>query len=191
MTVEEIVADVTGRLHRAGIPYAVGGSLASSIWGQMRNTNDADIAIRLAIADIPSLKAGFGDPYHVSEAEIREVLSTSGDFRTVQLLHMDEAFKIDLFLLSNGAYETSELERARAIEISPGTTVRFSAPENIILAKLRGYLLGNRVSDRQWNDIVHVLEVQRGKLDDAYLDEWAAHFAVDDLLKEAQSQAFS
>jgi hypothetical protein len=189
LTVLEIVADVTGRLERLGIPYAVGGSLASSTWGQMRQTNDADIAILLDPTNFDALISTFSEPFLVSRDELVEALSSPAEFRSAQLLHIDEAFKIDLFLLHGGEYESTELERARAIEILPGVAVRFSAPENTILAKLRWFVLGNQVSDRQWNDIVTVLEVQVGKLDEQYLDKWARHFEVADLLANAQSQA--
>jgi hypothetical protein len=153
LTVIEIMVDVTRGLDR------VGGSVASSAWGQMRQTNDADIAIMLEAQRIDALLSAFGEPYFLSHEELREALASASDFRSVQLRHMDEAFKIALFLLREGDYEGSELQRAREVQVVPGTTVRFAAPENVILTKLRRFVLGNQVSDRQWNDIVTVLEV--------------------------------
>jgi hypothetical protein len=189
LTVSEIVADVAQRLERLGIRYVVGGSLASSAWGEMRQTNDADIAILIASSELDHLIAAFGDPYFISRDELAEALASPDSFRSAQLTHMDEAFKIHLFLLRAGEYESTELERARPVEILPGATVRFAAPENVILAKLRWFMLGNQVSDRQWNDVVTVLEVQAGKLEDRYLDRWARHFGVAELLEDARSQA--
>ena len=189
MTVAEIVAEVAGRLERLGIPYVVGGSLASSTWGQMRQTNDADIAIQVASSDISPLIAAFAEPFFISREELLEAMSSPDAFRSAQLLHMDEAFKIDLFLLPPGEYAKSELARARTVEVTTGRGVRFSAPENVIIAKLRWFVLGNKVSDRQWNDIVTVLEVQAGKLDDPYLNRWAEHFGVAALLADARAQA--
>ncbi|MHB8637681.1 MAG: hypothetical protein ACYC96_14535 [Fimbriimonadaceae bacterium] len=188
MTVGEIVAEVTGRLEVLGIPYVVGGSLASSAWGQMRQTNDADIAILLASSQVEALVHAFGDPFSISRDELAEAFRGTADFRSAQLMHMDEAFKIDLFLLHAGEYEKSELTRGRPVGVGPGATARFAAPENVILAKLRCFVLGNQVSDRQWNDIVAVLEVQAGKLDEPYLDRWAKHFGVADLLANARCQ---
>lgn len=189
MTVLEIVIDVARRLEAAGIPYAIGGSLASSAWGQMRQTNDADIVVLLPNSDPSGLETAFPEPYYLSKSELASALTSSDEFRPVQLLHIDEAFKIDLFLLRDGPYEVSELARARRVTLSDEATILFYAPENIVLAKLRWYVAGNQVSDRQWNDIVQVLDVQFGNLDDAYLDEWAAKFGVLHLLAEARSQA--
>lgn len=154
----------------------------------MRQTNDADVVIRMTGSNPDALASAFSDPYYVSKEEIASALASSDEFRTIQLLHTGEAFKIDLFLLRDGDFESSELERARRIEIVPNGKVAFYAPENIVIAKLRWYVLGNRVSDRQWNDIVQVLEVQHGKLDDDYLDQWTKHFGVYDLLTNARSQ---
>jgi hypothetical protein len=190
LTIEEILSDVALRLHTAGIPYAVGGSLASSAWGQMRYTNDADIAIKIGLATAPALSKEFREPYLLNEQELADAMASEDDFRSVQLLHMDEAFKIDLFVLKDGPYENSEIDRARAIEVSLGVQIRFCAPENIVISKLRWYDLGNRISDRQWSDIVQVLEIQKGDLDESSLDEWTIHYHVKELLDAARAQTF-
>lgn len=189
MTISEIAIDVLRRLESVGVRYAVGGSLSSSVWGQMRQTNDIDIAVRVEAQNVEPLLKAFQDPYYVSRTELEEALVSRDEYRMVQLLHMEEAFKIDLFLLRDGPYESSELDRARLVELAPGVMGRFAAPENIVLAKLRWFIEGNRVSDRQWHDIVQVLEVQRGALDDEYLDRWAAFLGVDELLESAREQA--
>jgi hypothetical protein len=102
---------------------------------------------------------------------------------------MDEAFKIDLFLLRHDEFSASELSRARRVSLGGDHSALFYAPENIILAKLRWFTLGNRMSDRQWNDLVQVLEVQMGHLDEGYLDTWAERFGVLSLLQDAREQA--
>jgi hypothetical protein len=40
------------------------------------------------------------------------------------------------------------------------------------------YELGRRVSDRQFNDIVGVLEIQRGRLDEPFMRSWADRLGV-------------
>jgi hypothetical protein len=47
---------------------------------------------------------------------------------------------------------------------------------------------GGGVSERQWNDVVGVLRVQRG-LDLAFLRQWAARLEVTDLLERALLEA--
>jgi hypothetical protein len=64
-----------------------------------------------------------------------------------------------------------------------------ASPEDTILQKLHWYQIGNRVSDRQWNDIQGVLKVQRKSLDFEYLKEWADRIGVEDLLRQAYDDA--
>ena len=44
------------------------------------------------------------------------------------------------------------------------------------------YKLCNEISDRQWQDILGVLKVQREQLDNGYLDRWATLLEVHQLL---------
>ena len=74
------------------------------------------------------------------------------------------------------------------VELFPGKEFPIASAEDIVITKLRWFVLGNRISDKQWNDIVQVLEVQQGNLDLEYLTRWANYFQVLDLLREAQSQ---
>jgi limonene-1,2-epoxide hydrolase len=49
--------------------------------------------------------------------------------------------------------------------------------------------MGERVSDRQWLDIIGVLKVQGESLDKEYLLEWSEYLDVFKLLKKAFSEA--
>jgi hypothetical protein len=49
--------------------------------------------------------------------------------------------------------------------------------------------MGGEVSDRQWNDILGVLKVQRTNLDMTYLQRWSASLNVTDLLERALADA--
>jgi hypothetical protein len=126
----------------------------------MRQTNDADIAIQISGSELDSLVSAFNEPYHLSMSALAGAIVSQEEFRSTQLIHMNEAFKVDLFVLGAGAYENSELDRAIGVAIIPGAVVQISAAETVVLAKLRWFLLGKRISDRQWNDIVSVLEIQ-------------------------------
>ena len=56
---------------------------------------------------------------------------------------------------------------------------------SILLQKLRGYRLGNEVSDRQWRDILGIIGVQGRRLDLSYLRRGALTLGVTDLLDRA------
>ncbi len=64
-----------------------------------------------------------------------------------------------------------------------------ASPEDTLLAKLERFLIGGEVSELQWRDVLDVLKVQSGLLEQAYMDRMAVEIGVNDLLKKALDQA--
>ena len=91
---------------------------------------------------------------------------------------------------ADAPFERSAMQRRQLLELSEslGKPVYVHAPEAIVLFKLRWYRLGGEVSDRQWSDILGVLRTQQGRLDEVYLDEWATHLGIADLLTRARGE---
>lgn len=185
MTPLEIAAEVSGRLTAQGLRHLIGGSFASSAWGELRATNDVDIATLIKDEQADLLAAASGGPYHISMESIKRALAEPGPYRLTHAIHAEESFSIDLFLVRPDPYTLAEFERVRWIELGGGRRVSFSAPEDIVLQKLRWFEDGNRVSDRQWNDIVGVLDNQRESLDYGYPRRWADMLGLDGLLTQA------
>ena len=86
-------------------------------------------------------------------------------------------------------FEVSVLARRHVYPLPDGQTFTLVSAEDIILLKLEWYRLGGNASERQWLDILGVLEVQAGKLDSAYLDHWATDLGVGDLLQRARQES--
>lgn len=120
--------------------------------------------------------------------EVSNASTSSEEYRSFQLLHFGTMFKFDMFVRHHTAYDQMVLSRAVTVELFSGTPARCYTAEDILIQKLRWFELRNRVSDRQWNDIVQILEVQDGRLDNPYLELWARNFEVIDLLSSARSQ---
>lgn len=59
------------------------------------------------------------------------------------------------------------------------------SPEDIVLQKLSWYKLTPGGSQKQWRDVLGVLKVQFGRLDIAYLNQWALTLKITDLLSGA------
>ncbi len=183
-----LVLELLECLQNLGIQFVVGGSFASSAWGQPRQTYDLDVAVLLTHSDVQDFHEATKQNYMGSESQILEAIESTEEFRSFQLLHIEETFKIDFFVLNPSDYVSESLSRAKLYELAPGRSFPFASPEDTVITKLRWFVLGNKVSDKQWNDIVQVLEIQQGRLDEAFLDKWARHFSVFDLLVEARSQ---
>jgi hypothetical protein len=188
VTAIEMLAEVARALRGADVKFRVGGSVASSVWGDPRQTNDIDISILKSTLSEDRLRSKLPEPYYIGPDEIREALAERQDYASFQILNVSEAFKIDAFVVEPTDYYTTEFSRVREVELLPGITVPVASAEDIVLHKLRWFVLGGNVSDRQWNDIIRVLETQANRLDMDYLAHWAAYFQVDQLLDEALDQ---
>ena len=99
--------------------------------------------------------------------------------------------KVDCFL-PDRPYDDVALNRARVETLvdEPGArTFRVATPEDVVLAKLVWYRLGDETSEAQWADILGVIRVQCRSLDSAYLEQWATELEVSDLLERALASA--
>lgn len=174
-------------LEDLGVNAWIGGSLASSIFGIPRATQDADI-----IADIPpeaarQLVERLGDDFYADLVRITSGIERRASFN---LIHLPTMFKVDVFVVGRDAWSRRVIERRRSVEIDEqGTRVLVTSPEDIILHKLCWYREGGHVSDRQWGDALGVLQVQGERLDRRYLKEMAEDLGVSDLLDELFEEA--
>lgn len=188
-TPHQILRSFLQQLEGIDIPYMVGGSFASGAHGIPRQTNDLDIVLDLRRKDLDKFVSTFRDEYMLSTSDVEQSLASSDSFRSFQLLHYEALFKVDVFLLNEDAFSQSEMERRSRVELVPGILAWTKSAEDILLRKLLWFELGNPVSDRQWNDIVGVAQVQKGQLDQSYLTSWSEQLHVGDLLKSALSEA--
>lgn len=184
-----VLMDVVAKLESLHLSYALGGSTASGVWGQPRYTNDIDMNVALSPNGRSEFLDAFSTDYLVSESELDHALDSTDEYRMVQALHHQEAFKIDFFLVLDDPFGQSVLRRSKVIELAKGVTCRVQSPEDVLIFKLRWFEMGNRVSERQWNDVVQVLEVQAGHLDLEYLREWAGRFQLQSLLEDALAES--
>lgn len=183
-----VIITLLETLDALGIEYAIGGSFASSAWGRPRQTHDLDIAVIVGLGEALQLASKLGDQFLISTNEIEEAFDDPGPFPSFQLLHIEETFKIDVFLLPDVDYAAKLMRRRRRYAIN-GHGADFASPEDIVIAKLRWFVLGNRVSDKQWNDILQVLEAQDEAFDYSYATKWATHFGVLQELDNAKLEA--
>lgn len=184
----EVVAAFSALLRLGQFPHAVGGSLASSAWGEPRYTNDADIVLAMAEPRVGSFLELLSDEYTCEPSDVRSAIRDPGPFPVFQVLYEPTVFKFDCFLAKE-AWAMGCLDRAISFEVAPGSWVPYAAAEDIVIAKCRWFDAGRRVSDRQWNDLVRLCEIQRGRLDTGYIEKWLAEFGLSDLWFALAEQA--
>lgn len=180
-------AEVARVFDQLGIVYALGGSMASSIHGVLRNTNDADVTVEPFSGKEAALVAALGSDYYVSESAIQQALRAKSSFNIINTL---TGFKVDVFLRGDEPFQISAMSRRITFhtEGEPSYKVVVHSAEDVILYKLRWYRLGNEVSEQQWKDITNVMKTQGPRIDRDYLDQWAMGLKVDDLLVRAWSE---
>jgi len=181
------LASVVDALDALGRTYRVGGSVASSALGVPRSTLDVDIVCELRDEDVASFVAALRAAYYVDEDMVRDAIRRRASFNVV---HLDTMMKVDVFVARGGAYDRVALSRVvrKALDES-ARAYDLATAEDIVLRKLEWYRLGNEISQRQWRDVIGVLQVQRGSLDRAYLEHWARELGLEALLERAMREA--
>lgn len=165
------------------IQYYVGGSLASSLHGIPRATQDVDIIADISFQHIPKLVNALEEEFYIDGDMIKEAIQRRQSFN---LIHYETMFKVDIFIPKSDMTAREEMERRQQYQVSdsPQHVLYLASAEDIILNKLQWFQMGGGVSERQWNDVLGVIQVQHKKLDRSYLERAAQQRGVADLLQK-------
>lgn len=179
---------VTDVFEKMRIPYAVGGSIASSVHGIMRSTMDVDIVADMRLEHISAFIEALSPAFYADDEMIRDAINGHGSFN---LIHLATAYKVDVFIPKQRAFDRMQLERrvATLIATEPEKAIYVTSPEDIILSKLEWYRMGQEASDRQWRDILGVIKTKAEQLDLEYVRLWAKPLKVEDLLEKALTES--
>lgn len=183
-----VVARIAAAFDTLSVPYIVGGSLASSVYGIPRATQDVDLVAILSPEHIEPLTAALAGEFYVDSDMIADAIKRRASFNVVHLATM---FKADVFVPGRDSWTLEELKRGRTehFDVESGSVgIRFASPEDTLLHKLVWYKLGNEISERQWRDVLGIMKVQGAQLDSSYLDIWADAIDVVALLNRARRE---
>lgn len=184
----EVTLKVTGVFEQLGVPYLIGGSLASTLYGMVRTTQDSDIVAEMRLEHLETFVSALQDEFYIDDEMIAESIQRNSSFN---IIHRETFFKVDVFIPLPRPFLQSQLARAQTQTFTFETEVsaKFASPEDTVLSKLEWYRMGGEVSDRQWRDILGVLKTRTGELDLVYLRKWANELKVNDLLERALGEA--
>lgn len=178
-----IVAEILESLE---IPYLIGGSVASGIWGEMRYTQDIDIVADFQESQISQLINAFSPRFYISEIAIREAIKLGNSFN---LIDNETGWKIDIFILTQEPFKQSKFRRKQPICVDEmGRTLNFSSPEDTILQKLLWYRMTQKQSTQQWRDILGILKLQQSTLDLVYLQQWSNILQLSEEIEQALTE---
>ncbi|HNQ78363.1 MAG TPA: hypothetical protein PK747_07520 [Acidobacteriota bacterium] len=184
----EVTLKVTRVLEIMDIPYFITGSLASTLYGMVRSTQDADIVAEMNADHVKPFAESLSKEFYLDEEMMCESIRYNKSFN---LIHKECVFKVDVFVPVPSDYLRSQFSRAKlhTFTFQIGAGAIFASPEDTILSKLRWFRAGGEGSDRQWRDILGVLKAGSGEIDVKYLRNWAGELKVTDLLERALKEA--
>lgn len=180
----EVTLLVTRAFDQLRVPYLVVGSLASSYYGVSRSSLDSDIVASLKMNDVPGLVSHLGKDFYLDENSAMQAIRLRGSFN---LVHRPTMFKVDIFMSKEKPFDRRQLEGRRELNLDAEgqRRVYIASAEDTVLAKLDWFRQGNETSDRQWQDVLGILRVQKERLDMGLLRDWAPRIGVADLLSKA------
>ena len=181
----DVTLTVTAALDQCGIPYTVGGSLASSVSGEPRASLDADVVVQMRTDQIDDLVKVLGDEFYADGDAIRRAIDAGS---STNLVHRPTGIKVDLFPAVS-FLDHQQLLRRQFVKVAtdPDRYLYVHSPEDILLQKLHWYRLGGATSERQWRDVLSILLVQGSRIDREYVSTVAGRIGVSDFLQRAYS----
>ena len=93
-----VLQKVAQALLECGIPWYVGGSMASSAYGMLRTTQDVDFVIALEQQHIEPLVRALETEFYLDAVTIRRALFGQ---RSFNVIHLGTMYKADLFTLKD------------------------------------------------------------------------------------------
>jgi hypothetical protein len=183
----EATLSVVSAFEALDIPYFICGSLATAIHGVARATMDVDLVAEIHPDQVTPFVGALGDAFYADKEMIQGAIQQGISFN---LIHKETMFKVDIFPFKDQDFDRIQMKRRTAYPLAddPVRMAFVASPEDNILAKLAWYRSGGEVSDRQWQDICNVIQIQGDRLDQAYLQFWAAQLQVTDLLQRALAE---
>ena len=132
-----VTLQVIDVLDELGVPYAIGGSLASAWHGFSRTTIDSDIIAVLQLIHVQPFVQALKDEFYVDEGAMRDAISRRSSFN---LIHLRTMFKVDIFVPKSRPFDRAQLanRRLRVVAEDPDRTAFVMGAEDTVLASWSG-----------------------------------------------------
>ena len=164
-------------LERLQIPYLVCGSVAAGAFGEPRMTRDIDVVLALRPDQVDALCTAFPAPeFYVSPSAAREAIQFEKQFNVI---HPESGNKPDLMICRRDEWSQSQLSRRQRVKLLDDCEAYSASPEDVIISKMLYYLEGG--SEKHLRDSTGILQVQKERIDRAYIADWASRYGLTDI----------
>jgi len=163
------------------VPYALSGSLASSLYGLQRATLQVDFIADLNQKHFLTLFTHLKDGYWLQRETIEAALMQQSSF---PLVHLETLLKVTITLPGNLSMGQQVFHRVRNVSLIEGTQpTTVLSPEQTILLLLETYKNNDGRDDDVWYDLLGIAKVQGAALDIPFLAQQSAALGDTTLLK--------
>lgn len=172
-------------LEQLGLTYGIGGSVASSFYGEARSTLDVDISVVLPIDRV----LAFTQAFHALGyyAFLDAVLDAIVARQPFNIIDAQRGYKADIFPIDPDAPTPQEREilsrlQRHVYDESDGAAAVLYSPEDVIVYKLKYYVLGR--IPKHLRDIGAIMTTRGDALDRDTIAHWAGRVGAGDVWAE-------
>lgn len=178
----DILLQIVNLFNKYQISYFLTGSLAVSYYGYPRATHDIDFVLEYKSKDsnnIIEVLKKLGKTYLIDFKSIKASLLKYSQF---EIYHTETGMKIDFWSTGNDEFEINRFNRRQSFIINKKKIYICSA-EDLIINKL--IWCKEIRSEKHLRDCAGIIKIQKGKMDNKYLEKWIKKFNLKDLYREA------
>jgi phosphorylcholine metabolism protein LicD len=162
-------------LERHGLPFYLTGGVVAAHYGEIRNTQDVDIVVNMAICeDVTALFDDLKKEFLIDKTAFDDAIRLKSMF---QILDVGTMLRADIY---TEPILPDCFQNVVSVDMINDIWLPISSPEDSILSKLVWIKLG---SERSRKDIVAMLRVQTN-LNNKYLETCTEKLGVTEILKE-------
>ena len=108
MEPDQVTQTVLEALVALQVPYLIGGSVASSLYGETRFTQDTDVIAEIDTQQACTLLASLEQDFYGSETAAREAVQRKSCFN---LIHLTSNYKVDIFVSKRRPFDIARFHR--------------------------------------------------------------------------------
>lgn len=178
---------VAAILENLDIYYYVCGSVASSLQGEIRYTQDLDLVIKIEPVKAGLLIEAMAGEFYISEVAVEEAVSGRTSYFNV--IHLETTEKADLFVMGEDEFSRVQMARRQLHVAGENRAFYVCTPEDTVLHKLIWFGMTGGESQKQWRDLLGVLKLQGESLELGYMREWGEKLGLVRELNTAFAEA--
>lgn len=168
----------TEKLNKAGIPYAITGSVASIIYGEPRMTHDIDIVIEVAADWAEEFLNSFPiSEFYIPPTEVLKTEIKRSSRGHCNIIHLETGFKADIYFPGTNQFQKWAIANARSFDFND-SHILVAPPEYVIVKKLEFYKEG--LEQKHIKDIKAILINSKEIMDFTLLEKYIIRFGLRD-----------